>query len=95
MKILILKVILVIHSSTSLKDKRRIVRGIKDRIWSKFRASISEIEEHDSIQRAILGIVYVSNEKNILDSIMNKIINLVETTYPGILHDYEHTVENY
>ncbi len=95
MKILISKVILVIHSSTSLKDKRRIVKGIKDRIWSKFRASISEIEEHNSIQRAILGIVYVSNARIILDSIMNKIINLIETTYPGILHDYEYTVENY
>lgn len=95
MKILVAKVVLVIPYSTSLKDKRRVLRGIKDRIWSKFRASVSEVEEQNSIQKAVLGVVYISNEKHILDSVMNKIIELVEATHPGLLHHYEHTVEQY
>ena len=95
MKVLITKIILIIPFSNSLKDKRRVVKALKDRIWSKFRASISEIEDHDSIRRAVLGIVYVSKDKHILDSIMNGVIDLIDETYPGILHNYEYTVEHY
>ena len=95
MKILISKVVLIIPFSKSLKDKRKVVKGIKDRIWSRFRASISEIEEYNSLQKAVLGIVYVSNDKSFLDSIINNIIDLVEASYPGVLHNYEYTIETY
>ena len=95
MKILILRVTIIIHGAVSLKDKRRVIRAIKDRIWSKFRASISEIAEHDAKQKAVLGIVYVSNEKNLLERIMNKMINLIDESFPGMLGDYEYTVEHY
>jgi len=95
MKILISKVVLIIPFSKSLKDKRKVVNGIKDRIWSRFRASISEIEENNSLQKAVLGIVYVSNDKSLLDSIINNIIDLVEASYPGVLHNYEYTIETY
>ena len=95
MKILILRVTIIIHGAVSLKDKRRVIRAIKDRIWSKFRASISEIAEHDVKQKAVLGIVYISNEKNLLERIMNKMINLIDESFPGMLGDYEYTVEHY
>ena len=95
MKVLVSKITLVIPYSYSLKDKRRVIRALKDRVWSKFRASISEIEEQNSLQKAVLGTVYVSNDKELLDAIMNKILNLIETSYPGILYDYIYTVETY
>jgi len=95
MKVLVSKITLVIPYSYSLKDKRRVVKALKDRVWSKFRVSISEIEEQNSLQKAVLGTVYVSNDKELLDTIMNKILNLIETSYPGILYDYIYTVENY
>ncbi|RKX94896.1 MAG: DUF503 domain-containing protein [Spirochaetes bacterium] len=95
MKVLISKITLVIPYSYSLKDKRRVVKALKDRVWSKFRVSISEIEEQDSLQRAVLGTVYVSNDKELLDTIMNKILNLIETNYPGLLYDYIYTIETY
>jgi len=95
MKVLVSKIELRIPQASSLKDKRRVVKGLKDRIWSKFRASISEIDRQNRAQEAVLGLVYVSNDKPLLESIMNKIINLVETSYPGLLHTYEYTVEHY
>lgn len=95
MKVLISKIELRIPQAASLKDKRRIVRGIKDRIWMKFRASISEIEHQNIPKKAVLGLVYVSNNKPLLESIMNKIIDLIETSYPGLLHTYEYTIEYY
>lgn len=95
MKVLVLKLILIIPYASSLKDKRRVVKAIKDKIWVKFRASISEIDAHNSTQKAVLGVVYVSNDKQLLDGIMNKIIGLLESTHPGLLHDYDYTIENY
>lgn len=95
MKVLVSKIVLVIPFSNSLKDKRRVVKSLKDRIWSKFRASIAEIDEHDTIRKAVLGITCVSKDKHILDSMINGIIDLIDTTYPGILHECEHHVENY
>ena len=81
--------------STSLKDKRAVVRGVKDRIWSKFRASIAEIDEQGSLRRAVLGLAFVSNDKQLLDSLMNKIIDLIENCFPGLLEDFQHDVEIY
>ncbi len=95
MKVLLSRIELRIPYSTSLKDKRRVIKGLKDRVWARFRASISEVDGHDSKQQAVLGLAYVSNDATLLDSIMNKIINLIEEGYPELLHHYEYTVEQY
>jgi len=95
MKVLVSKIVLFVPHSTSLKDKRRVVRAIKDRIWAKFRASIAEVEDQNSVQKAVLGLVYVSNDAQLLESVLNKIIDLVEASFPGLLHDYEYDVETH
>jgi hypothetical protein len=95
MKVLVSKIVLVIPHSGSLKDKRMVLKSVKDRVWSKFRASIAEVEDHDSCQRAVLGLSFVSNDASLLESVMNKTVELIEAGFPGILHDYEHTVEHY
>jgi uncharacterized protein YlxP (DUF503 family) len=95
MKVLISRIILVIPHSGSLKDKRMVLKSIKDRIWSKFKASIAEVEDHDSRQRAVLGLSFVSNDTSLLESIMNKTVELIESGFPGILYDFDHTIEHY
>jgi len=95
MKVLVSRIELYIPDASSLKDKRRVVRALKDKIWSKFRASISEIDGHDSLQFAVLGLSYVSNDGPLLESIMNKIVMFIEDAYPGLLHTYDHHVEHY
>ena len=95
MKVLVSRIELYIPYSSSLKDKRRVIKGLKDKVWAKFRASISEVDSHDSKQQAVLGLVYVSNDSIVLDSMINKIINFIEDGYPGILNNYEYTVEQY
>ncbi len=95
MKVLVSKIILVIPQSGSLKDKRMVLKSIKDRVWSKFRASIAEVDDHDSRQRAVLGLSFVSNDASLLESVMNKTVELIEAGFPGILYDFEHTIEHY
>jgi uncharacterized protein YlxP (DUF503 family) len=57
-----LRVRLLIRESRSLKDKRMVVRSIKDRLRNEFNISVAEIEAQDHRQLAILGMAMVSNE---------------------------------
>lgn len=51
----------LIPASTSLKDKRQVVRRIVDTIRSKFHMAIAEVDYQDLRQRGALGISCVSN----------------------------------
>lgn len=75
MHILLIKLDLKIPLAHSLKDKRRQVKSLKDRINGRFNASIAEIDALDKWQQAILGICIISNDRSYLD----KQYSLVET----------------
>ncbi|MCI0506364.1 MAG: DUF503 domain-containing protein [Gammaproteobacteria bacterium] len=53
----------LIDGANSLKVKRSVVNRIKDRVRARFNASVAEIGYLDKWQRAALGIVMISNEK--------------------------------
>ncbi len=64
--------------SNSLKDKRRIVRSIIERLKSRFNISIAEVEHLEALRRTALGLALVSNETGYLEKTMNKIVSFVE-----------------
>jgi hypothetical protein len=57
-----LQVRLLIREARSLKDKRQVVKSIKDRLRNGFNVSVAEIAALDNRQLAVLGIAMVSNE---------------------------------
>ena len=57
-----LRLRLLIRESRSLKDKRQVVRSIKDRLRSRFNVSVAEVESQDNRQLAVLGFAMVGNE---------------------------------
>lgn len=63
---------------TSLKEKRMIVKSIKDRVRSRYNICIAEIDENDKWQRAIFGIVGVNNSKQEINSLLDKILDWFE-----------------
>ena len=48
----------------SLKDKRHTVKGLKDRLRSKFNVAVAEIDYQDLWQRALISAVTVSSDHN-------------------------------
>lgn len=66
--ITLLTIELVIPYAQSLKDKRSAVRGLTDRIRSKFNASVAEVEYQDKWQRAVLAVCFVGGDKRHLES---------------------------
>jgi uncharacterized protein YlxP (DUF503 family) len=75
MHILLINIDLKIPYAHSLKDKRRQIKSLKDRLSSKFNASVAEIDALDNWQRAVMGICIISNDRSYLD----KQYSLVET----------------
>lgn len=67
---------LMISHAQSLKDKRREVRGLKDRISSKFNASVAEVGYQDKWQRCVLAVCLVGNDKRQLLANATKIRTL-------------------
>lgn len=67
----------------SIKDKRRIVSSLKDRLQRKFKLSVAEVDLQDSLSRAEIGAEMVSNSRTFGESVLQKAIALVENEAPG------------
>ena len=62
-----------IENAQSLKDKRQVVRSLKDRLRSKFNVSVAELEETELWQRATIGVVSISNSPDYLQGLMQEV----------------------
>jgi uncharacterized protein len=62
-----------IEAAHSLKDKRQVVRSLKDRLRNSFNISIAEIEVTDLWQRATLGVVSISDSRDYLAGLMQNV----------------------
>jgi uncharacterized protein YlxP (DUF503 family) len=52
-----------IQHAQSLKDKRQVLRSLKDRLRAKFNVAVAELEHQDTWQRSVVGVVTLSNEE--------------------------------
>ncbi|MFL6449267.1 MAG: DUF503 domain-containing protein [Bryobacteraceae bacterium] len=59
-----------VESSHSLKDKRQVVRSLKDRLREKFNVSVAEIEGLDSWQNSVIAVVTVSNDRTYAEQVL-------------------------
>ena len=84
-----LKLHLLIRESRSLKDKRRVVKSIKDRVRSEFNVSIAELEALDSHQQVVLGAATVSNERRAAQAVLTQVVNMLRTHPVAQLVDFQ------
>jgi uncharacterized protein YlxP (DUF503 family) len=64
--------------SNSLKDKRRVLKSLKDRIRNSFNVAVAEVDPTDLWQSACLGVVTVSSGVRHANGILTKVVSLVE-----------------
>ena len=62
-----------IEAAQSLKDRRQVVRSMKDRLRTHFNVSVAELDSSDLWNRATIGVVSVSNSRDYLDGLMKKV----------------------
>jgi len=67
-----------IPDTSSLKEKRSVVKGLKSRIRNKFNVSISEVDSNDNHKISILAVATVSNESKFVDKLLTSVVNFME-----------------
>jgi uncharacterized protein YlxP (DUF503 family) len=68
-----------IPGSGSLKSKRLVLKGLKDRIRHKFNVSVAEVDHFDLWQRSTIAVAVVSRDGQFADQVIAKVINLIES----------------
>jgi uncharacterized protein YlxP (DUF503 family) len=72
-------IVLRLPGNTSLKGKRKVVKGVVSRLQNTFNASVAEVGANDSLQRAQIGFALVGNDRRLINSKLDKALNFVET----------------
>jgi uncharacterized protein len=72
-----------IPDSQSLKDKRMVLRSLKDKVRAKFNVSVSELDGENKWQTAALGFAFVGNDRRHLESCLQSVLSFIET-FPEI-----------
>lgn len=85
----VLQIEIEVPEAQSLKDKRRVVKSLKDRIANGHNVSIAEVGALDEHQRSILGIAMVANDKAYVEGGLSKLVDLVRMVPQANLLDYQ------
>jgi uncharacterized protein len=62
-----------IEAAQSLKDKRQVVRSLKDRLRGSFNVSVAELDPSSLWNRATIGVVSISDSHDYLDGLMKNV----------------------
>jgi uncharacterized protein YlxP (DUF503 family) len=89
------RVTIAIDASHSLKEKRMVLRRIKDRVQNKFNCAIAEVGDQDAWQSAEIGFAVVSNEHGFTQSMVQKILAFIEELAVAKITDDEQDYINY
>jgi uncharacterized protein YlxP (DUF503 family) len=73
----IARLTLYLPQSHSLKEKRMVLRRVKDRLRQKFNVAVAEVEENDIWQRAVIGLAVVGNDQRFVGTALDEVIRFV------------------
>jgi uncharacterized protein len=85
----VLQLELSITDAMSLKDKRRIVRSVVDRIRHRHNVSVAEVGALDQHRVAIIGITMVANDSRYVEGALSKLVDFVRSVGSADLMDYQ------
>jgi hypothetical protein len=84
------RITLLLDSTFSLKDKRQVVRSLKQRVQNQFNVAIAEVESLNDVRVATFGVVCVSNSSAHADEILQRVIGFIERNVEmGVLGEIE------
>jgi uncharacterized protein YlxP (DUF503 family) len=88
----ILVIEIFINSSCSLKEKRFVLKSIKDKLKNKFNVSVAELEYQDKWQRAEVGIALISNSQPHAEKSLQNIFRFLDKadTYEIISYQFDY-----
>lgn len=85
----IVRIELHLPGSSSLKEKRSVVQGLKERIRQRVHAAVAEVDHQDLWQRAALGVSVISGERRQVDEQLQSVRRLAESCPGAELLDWQ------
>ncbi len=85
----VLRIRLGIFEALSLKDKRRVVKSLKDKLAARHNVSVAEVDDLEHRQAGTLGLAMVANDARFVQSALSKIVDEVRLYPHASLLDYE------
>jgi len=83
-----LEIRLHLQDARSLKDKRRILHSLKDRLRNGFNISVAEVENQGVIQTAVLAVAQVGNDTRYINGTLSRVADAVRSLPEARLVDY-------
>ncbi|HAN87673.1 MAG: DUF503 domain-containing protein [Bacillota bacterium] len=80
---------LLIGGSRSLKEKKRVIRGLMARTRNRFNVAVAEVDHQDIWNRAQIGIVCVSNDAGHAHSMLEAVARMFDSSPDVVLCSYE------
>ncbi|MBI4242185.1 MAG: DUF503 domain-containing protein [Candidatus Rokubacteria bacterium] len=71
----------------SLKDKRHVLKGLKEKVKHRFDVAVAEVDHHDSWQRATLAVAAVSHDSRHANEVVSKAVAFIESVVAGHVID--------
>jgi uncharacterized protein YlxP (DUF503 family) len=71
----------------SLKDKRHVLRGLKERVRTRFEVAVAEVDHQDIWQRATLAVACVSHDARHANEVVSKAMDYIEANVEGTVID--------
>ncbi|MDR2745972.1 MAG: DUF503 domain-containing protein [Treponema sp.] len=82
-----IQMIFEIPDVDNIKEKRRILRSVKDKLQRRFNMSVAEVDLQDSLSFAQIGGAVVSNSRSFGESVLHKAFEMIERDVPVRIHD--------
>jgi len=95
MVVSMLLMVLKLSEGSTIKDKRKVVLGIKDKLYHRYRVSCAEVDLQDSRGFAEIGAALVSNSAEFGEKVLRDAVQFVESHYPIELYDVQTHSEIY
>jgi uncharacterized protein YlxP (DUF503 family) len=67
----------------SLKGKRHVLHGLKQKVRARFEVAVAEVDHHDMWQRATLAVAYVSHDSRHANEVVSKALDFIEANVEG------------
>ena len=74
-----------IPDAQSLKDKRHVLRSLKDKLRRQFNVAVAELDHQDLWQRSVVGVVTLSNEEKHVKEVLERALDEADRILGSIL----------
>ena len=71
----------------SLKGKRHVLKGLKEKVRQRFEVAVAEVDHHDVWQRATLAVACVSHDSRHANEVVSKAMDFIEGNVDGRVID--------